>query len=206
MPVVVCVDLYCGLGGWAEGFLAEGYHVRGYDIEAHDYGTGGYPGELILADVLKLHGRDCADAAVIVGSSPCTEYSYMAMPWGQGEADCGGAPLSGRISRGLHRLAHHRAAECLVRRSVSYPAGSVRSGRQIHSLDRGECQRSAAVGRESESKLRLVLFVGRCGDGGQEGSGGSAEVWSERQPDGRREGSRIPIRRRESRQFPDGQR
>jgi site-specific DNA-cytosine methylase len=21
----VCIDLYCGLGGWAEGFLAEGY-------------------------------------------------------------------------------------------------------------------------------------------------------------------------------------
>jgi hypothetical protein len=79
--IQLCIDLYCGLGGWAEGFLAEGYRVRGYDIEAHDYGTGGYPGELILADVLKLHGRDCADAAVIVGSSPCTEYSYMAMPW-----------------------------------------------------------------------------------------------------------------------------
>ena len=42
-------DLYCGLGGWAEGFMAEGYRCRGYDIEAHDYGTGGYPGELILA-------------------------------------------------------------------------------------------------------------------------------------------------------------
>ena len=77
----LCVDLYCGLGGWAEGFLAEGYHVRGYDIEAHDYGTGGYPGELILANVLKLHGSQFADAAVIVGSPPCTEYSYMAMPW-----------------------------------------------------------------------------------------------------------------------------
>jgi hypothetical protein len=34
-------DLFCGLGGWAEGFLAEGYEVVGFDIEAHDYGTGG---------------------------------------------------------------------------------------------------------------------------------------------------------------------
>jgi site-specific DNA-cytosine methylase len=73
--------LYGGLGGWAEGFLAEGWRVKGYDIEAHDYGSGGYPGELILADVLKLHGSEFKDAAVIVGSSPCTEYSYMAMPW-----------------------------------------------------------------------------------------------------------------------------
>lgn len=27
------IDLYCGLGGWAEGFLAEGYRVIGFDIE-----------------------------------------------------------------------------------------------------------------------------------------------------------------------------
>jgi hypothetical protein len=44
----VCIDLYCGLGGWSEGFLAEGYECIGYDIEAHDYGSGGYPGTLML--------------------------------------------------------------------------------------------------------------------------------------------------------------
>lgn len=31
MPLAI--DLYCGLGGWAEGFLAEGYDVIGFDIE-----------------------------------------------------------------------------------------------------------------------------------------------------------------------------
>ena len=36
-PIVY--DLFCGLGGWADGFLAEGYRVVGYDIEAHDYGA-----------------------------------------------------------------------------------------------------------------------------------------------------------------------
>lgn len=30
----LCIDLYCGLGGWADGFLAEGYRVIGFDIEA----------------------------------------------------------------------------------------------------------------------------------------------------------------------------
>ena len=75
------IDLYCGLGGWAEGFLSEGYSVIGFDIERHDYGTGGYPGQLVLQDVTTLHGSQFKDAAVIVASPPCTEYSYMAMPW-----------------------------------------------------------------------------------------------------------------------------
>ena len=47
----LAIDLYCGLGGWAEGFLAEGFDVVGFDIERHDYGTGGYPGQLVIQDV-----------------------------------------------------------------------------------------------------------------------------------------------------------
>ena len=77
----LAIDLYCGLGGWAEGFLAEGYRVKGFDIEAHDYGTGGYPGELILRDVRSIHGSEFRDATIIVASPPCQEYSYRAMPW-----------------------------------------------------------------------------------------------------------------------------
>lgn len=77
----LCIDLYCGLGGWAEGFLAEGYDVVGFDIERHDYGTGDYPGQLVLQDVLTIDGRKLKDATVIVGSSPCQEFSYRAMPW-----------------------------------------------------------------------------------------------------------------------------
>lgn len=86
MTKPLCIDLYCGLGGWAEGFLAEGYRVIGYDIEKHDYGTGGYPGKLILRDVLTIHGSEFKDAACIVGSSPCQRYSYMAMPWKRAKA------------------------------------------------------------------------------------------------------------------------
>lgn len=80
-PLVV--DLYCGLGGWAEGFLAEGYRAKGFDVVRHDYGTGGYPGELALQDVLTLHGSQFVDATVIVASPPCQQYSYRAMPWGR---------------------------------------------------------------------------------------------------------------------------
>lgn len=82
----LAIDLYCGLGGWTEGLLAEGYRVVGFDIERHDYGTGGYPGQLVLQDVLTLHGKQFKDAAVIVASPPCQKYSYMAMPWKRAKA------------------------------------------------------------------------------------------------------------------------
>jgi hypothetical protein len=37
--------------------------------------------ELIVRNVLEMHGSEIADADLIVASPPCTEYSYMAMPW-----------------------------------------------------------------------------------------------------------------------------
>lgn len=86
----IAIDLYCGLGGWAEGFLATGYDVIGFDIERHDYGTGGYPGFLVLQNILTLHGwqfKAIADRLrVIVASPPCTEPSYRAMPWKRAKA------------------------------------------------------------------------------------------------------------------------
>ena len=82
----LCIDLFSGLGGWSEGFLAEGYECRGYDIEAHDYGTGGYPGTLILRDIRSIHGSELKDATVIVASPPCQAYSYRAMPWKRAKA------------------------------------------------------------------------------------------------------------------------
>jgi hypothetical protein len=77
----LAVDICCGLGGWTEGLLAEGWRVRGYDIEAHEYGEERYPAELVIRNVLEMHGSEIADAELIVASPPCTEYSYMAMPW-----------------------------------------------------------------------------------------------------------------------------
>jgi hypothetical protein len=82
----LAIDLYCGLGGWTEGFLAEGYRVIGFDIERHDYGTGGYPAQLVLQDVTTLRGSQFKDATVIVASPPCQGYSYRAMPWSRAKA------------------------------------------------------------------------------------------------------------------------
>jgi hypothetical protein len=63
----LAIDLFCGLGGWAEGLLSEGYRVVGFDIEDHKYGEHRYPGQLVLQDVLTLHGSQFKNAALIVG-------------------------------------------------------------------------------------------------------------------------------------------
>ncbi len=45
-----------------------------------------YPAQLVLQDVLTLHGSQFKDASLIVASPPCQEYSYMAMPWSRAKA------------------------------------------------------------------------------------------------------------------------
>ena len=93
----LAVDLFCGLGGWTEGLLANGYDVVGFDIEWHKYdGLGEYPAQLVLQDILTVHGSQFKNADLIVASPPCQEFSYMAMPWSRGKQIA--AALRGDIS------------------------------------------------------------------------------------------------------------
>lgn len=77
----LAIDLFCGLGGWTEGLLAQGYQVVGFDTVRHEYGQARYPAQLVIQDVLTLHGAQFTNAALIVASPPCQAYSYRAMPW-----------------------------------------------------------------------------------------------------------------------------
>jgi len=82
----IAIDLFCGLGGWTEGLLAEGYYVVGFDTHRHEYGEHRYPAQLVIQDVITLHGSQFKDAALIVGSSPCQEFSWRGMPWKKAKA------------------------------------------------------------------------------------------------------------------------
>jgi hypothetical protein len=82
----LAIDLFCGLGGWTEGLLAEGWRVIGFDIERHQYGDLQYPAQLVLQDVLTLHGRQFKDAALIVASPPCQKFSYSSFPFKKARA------------------------------------------------------------------------------------------------------------------------
>lgn len=89
----LAIDLYSGLHGWAEAFVEEGYDCVCFDIEDmcakfdHPRREGI---RLVLKDVLTLNGaelvREYGIPTVIVGSSPCQEFSYRAMPWKRAKA------------------------------------------------------------------------------------------------------------------------
>jgi hypothetical protein len=71
----LCLDLFCGMGGWSIGFYREGYRCVGVDVV-----DVGYPYELVLSDVRDFHPADYfhdVRPKVVVASPPCTEFSTL---------------------------------------------------------------------------------------------------------------------------------
>lgn len=84
MSKPLAIELYSGLSGWGAGFLAEGYDVWAFDIKDMFRETGQRKPDgiqLVLYDVLQIHGSMFRNADVIVSSSPCQEFSYRSLPF-----------------------------------------------------------------------------------------------------------------------------
>lgn len=78
----LAIELFCGMFGWSSGWLALGGQAIGFDLE-HLPHHGDIPigAELVIQDVLTLHGSQFRNASIIMASPPCTQFSYRAMPW-----------------------------------------------------------------------------------------------------------------------------
>lgn len=74
------LDLFCGSGGWAEGFSAEGYEVVGVDVERHPL----YRGQLVLQDIRTLDPTRLRGFDAIVASPPCEKFTRASLPWLRG--------------------------------------------------------------------------------------------------------------------------
>jgi len=96
----LCVDLFCGDGGWTDGFLDEGFRVVGYDVHVRK----GYRGELIRQDVSSIDGTRLSRAHVIVASPPCVGFS-------EGRGDKIGRPAPADLELVLHTLRVIREAD-----------------------------------------------------------------------------------------------
>ena len=105
----LAIDLFCGLFGWGEALADAGWEVVGFDIEdmRGQFGFERLPHcQLVIQDVRTLHGSQFKDAALIVASPPCQEYSYMAMPWKPAKAKAAAirADMTGESLERLNRL------------------------------------------------------------------------------------------------------
>ena len=144
---MLAIDLFCGLGGWAEGLLAEGWDVVGFDIERHAYGTHRYPAQLVLQDVLTLHGSQFREAALIVATSavPGVFVDGDAVVAGEGS---GGGDSGGRDGRDAG------GAEPAVRGVLSDTGSGEHRGGPADTARRRERARGSAVGGAGAVELR----------------------------------------------------
>ncbi len=101
----LAIDLFCGIGGWAGGFLAEGWDIVGFDIVRRKRKK--YPGTFVQQDVLTLDGKRFAGATLILASPPCQAWSFAQVNRASKMAAhrTGAAPFDMRLVMAAFRIA-----------------------------------------------------------------------------------------------------
>lgn len=67
------LDLFCGLGGWSDGFYQNGFDCTGVDNRVLKYKGEGYRYNFICQDIFDYQPSNYYD--VVVASPPCSEFS-----------------------------------------------------------------------------------------------------------------------------------
>ena len=115
MPKLKVIDLFCGAGGFSEGFRQMGFEVtHAIDnwnpaLVAHKENQP--EAEVIKADIASLDPHQFPKPDVIIGGPPCTEFSGSKRGGGGdfalGRARRHRVPLDRQLA---HRLHHPRSA------------------------------------------------------------------------------------------------
>src|SRR5437667_369380 len=103
----LCVDLFCGYGGWARGFIDAGYDVIGVDNDTDCVER--YPSNFIWADMRSTKGNwftDIQIPRVVVASPPCNYYSKLSLPksWGKNWKEDDGGELWKEAERVIREI------------------------------------------------------------------------------------------------------
>lgn len=112
----LAIDLFAGLGGWAEGFLVEGYDVIGFDIERHVYG------DHRLSRIAGYSGR--ADPSWFAVQNRSTDRRITTM-----------SGLFVSCDAVVARKGIATSRQYAFRGMLSHPARSLRGGRSSYSAD-----------------------------------------------------------------------
>lgn len=91
------LDLFCGAGGAARGYVDAGFDVVGVDVVDQPR----YPFAFERADALDFVDRYGAGFEAVHASPPCQRYSVLARRWGNGDAH---PDLVAPTRRALQRL------------------------------------------------------------------------------------------------------
>jgi len=115
----LAIDLCCGKGGWTIGLIDAGWNVIGVDVE----NMGGYPGQLVIANVLTFALRNGSGVGLVVASPPCQEFSYRSFPFKRCRELAENVPPDESIWRACEKIAAELCCPLIienVRGAVKY--------------------------------------------------------------------------------------